>query len=47
MEEDRMLISAHRRARPHVGVRWCTGEPGRMAAGTVREPSYSGDTSMW
>jgi hypothetical protein len=45
--EDRMLISAHRRARPHVGVRCCTGESVRMARGAVRDPSYSGDTSMW
>lgn len=28
MERDGVLICAHRRAPPHIGVRWCTGTGG-------------------
>jgi hypothetical protein len=42
---DRLLICAHRRATPHAGVRWCTGEWANPSE-APSAPGYSGETSM-
>ena len=44
--EIRMLICAHHRAQPRVGVRGRTATGGGWR-GALPHPRYSGDTSMW